>query len=240
MEPGDRDSGAGAPGAQHARELAEMAYEVAYEVAALPVLRAAVALCARPPDPARGAPVPVDAAAYERLRAAVRELHAAETGALRAVEGPVGGPRPAAPEQGTEPGEQRGAATGGHVLVVDDAEAVRDALVSLLRDEGFAVQEAADGAQALAALRASPDPLVVFLDYLMPHVDGAGVLAEVARDPDLAGRHAIIFSTANARALPMPVVKSLADVAAVVVPKPFVVDDLLAAVAEACRRLGAA
>jgi CheY-like chemotaxis protein len=124
--------------------------------------------------------------------------------------------------------------------VADDERTVRELLVALLQDEGLAVQEAADGGQALAVLRASPDPLVVFLDYLMPRLDGGQVLQAVARDPALAGRHAIIFSTANGRALPMPVVKSLADVAAAVMPKPFEVDDLLAAVAEACRRLGAA
>jgi CheY-like chemotaxis protein len=81
---------------------------------------------------------------------------------------------------------------------------------------------------------------VVFLDYLMPHLDGGQVLEAVARDPALAGRHAIIFSTANGRALPMSVVKSIADVDAAVVPKPFEVVALLAAVANASLHLGAA
>jgi CheY-like chemotaxis protein len=124
-----------------------------------------------------------------------------------------------------------------HVLIADDEDSLREALVSLLQDEGYAVQEAADGGQALDALRTSPDPLVVFLDYMMPRMSGGQVLEAVARDPVLADRHAIIFSTANSRTLPMPVVKLLSDLTASVVPKPFEVDALLDAVADACRRL---
>ena len=127
-----------------------------------------------------------------------------------------------------------------HVLIADDEDTLREALVTLLQDEGYAVQEAADGSQALDALRASPDPLVVFLDYMMPRINGGQVLEAVARDPALAGRHAIIFSTANGRALPMPVVKLLSDLSASVVPNPFEVDALLDAVADACRRLRSA
>ena len=57
------------------------------------------------------------------------------------------------------------------VLVVDDEPAVREALDRALRLEGYEVEQAADGAEALAALGRSPADAVV-LDVLMPRVDG--------------------------------------------------------------------
>jgi two-component system response regulator MprA len=58
-----------------------------------------------------------------------------------------------------------------HVLVVDDEPAVREALESSLRFEGYRVSLARDGVEALEAVeRLRPD--VVVLDVLMPRVDG--------------------------------------------------------------------
>jgi two-component system response regulator MprA len=60
------------------------------------------------------------------------------------------------------------------VLVVDDEPAVRSALERALRLEGYDVDLAADGAEALRRLSAqSPDAVV--LDVLMPNVDGLEV-----------------------------------------------------------------
>src|SRR5437867_984356 len=57
------------------------------------------------------------------------------------------------------------------VLVVDDEPAVRSALERALRLEGYEVELAADGAEALDRIAAaSPD--AVLLDVLMPRVDG--------------------------------------------------------------------
>lgn len=71
------------------------------------------------------------------------------------------------------------------VLVVDDDDLQRDVLADVLGRAGYAVEVAADGIAALAAVRASaPDVLV--LDLLLPGLDGASVLAELRRDPALA------------------------------------------------------
>jgi len=61
------------------------------------------------------------------------------------------------------------------VLVVDDEPMVRDVLARYLEKEGFAVQTAEDGEQALAAFDASP-PDLVLLDLMLPRVDGLEVL----------------------------------------------------------------
>jgi two-component system response regulator MprA len=61
-----------------------------------------------------------------------------------------------------------------HILVVDDDRAVREALERALGLEGFDVELAADGAQALASVkRREPDAIV--LDVLMPGLDGLEV-----------------------------------------------------------------
>jgi signal transduction histidine kinase len=69
-------------------------------------------------------------------------------------------------------------------LVVDDDPAFRTAMRSLLSGRVDRVIEAADGHQALARLRDEP-PDVVFLDLILPGLDGAGVLSAMSDDPVL-------------------------------------------------------
>ena len=64
----------------------------------------------------------------------------------------------------------RGAA-GTRVLVVDDEPAVREALRRALALEGYDVELAENGAEALRKLGPT-DPDLVVLDVLMPEVDG--------------------------------------------------------------------
>jgi two-component system response regulator MprA len=60
------------------------------------------------------------------------------------------------------------------VLVVDDDEALRNALARALRLEGYEVELAADGAEAVDQLGACHPDLVV-LDVMMPVLDGVAV-----------------------------------------------------------------
>lgn len=61
------------------------------------------------------------------------------------------------------------------LLLVEDSERLRHAMRPLLVGAGYAVDEAADGAEALAFLE-SFDYAVVVLDLMLPKIDGLGVL----------------------------------------------------------------
>ena len=58
-----------------------------------------------------------------------------------------------------------------YVLVVDDDPAIRGLVADALRDEGYAVDLAAHGREALDAMRARR-PATVVLDLMMPVMDG--------------------------------------------------------------------
>src|SRR5205814_3048493 len=62
-------------------------------------------------------------------------------------------------------------ATEAYVLVVDDDPAIRGLVGDALRDEGFSVDLAAHGREALDAMRARR-PSTVVLDLMMPVMDG--------------------------------------------------------------------
>ena len=64
------------------------------------------------------------------------------------------------------------------VLVVDDEERIRQSLNGVLRDEGYEVQEAQDGVQALKQIESDP-PDVVLLDIWMPGMDGMETLERI-------------------------------------------------------------
>jgi two-component system, NtrC family, nitrogen regulation response regulator NtrX len=71
------------------------------------------------------------------------------------------------------------------ILVVDDEERIRQSLNGILKDEGYEVQEAKDGTQALKQLETDP-PDLVLLDIWMPGMDGMEILERMkAQIPNL-------------------------------------------------------
>ena len=123
------------------------------------------------------------------------------------------------------------------VLVVDDDPDLRETLRWALEMEGYGVCEAADGVYALAVLKFSVRPLVTVLDYRLPGMTGGEVLAAVAADPQMAGRHTFVLVTADRQYLP-PALVLWADRQGIrILSKPFDFEALLAAVAEAAGRL---
>jgi two-component system alkaline phosphatase synthesis response regulator PhoP len=67
------------------------------------------------------------------------------------------------------------------ILVVDDEQNIRDLATIYLQKEGFTVESAADGQEALARFRDGAPALVV-LDVMMPGLDGFEVCRELRRE----------------------------------------------------------
>lgn len=84
------------------------------------------------------------------------------------------------------------------VLVVEDDEAISDAISLLLEDEGHQVTQAADGHTALEALRDGERPSLILLDVTMPVMNGLEFRAEQLRDDALAAIP-VVLCTADAR-----------------------------------------
>lgn len=84
------------------------------------------------------------------------------------------------------------------ILVVDDDEDLRRLLRATFADDEFDVTEAGDGREALSAVAAT-HPDVVVLDWQLPALSGAEVLAELSTQPS---RPYIIVLTAFGEADP--------------------------------------
>jgi two-component system OmpR family response regulator len=89
--------------------------------------------------------------------------------------------------------------TGGNgearqrILVVDDEPSIVDAVATALRYEGYDVEEAATGGEALAAV-ARREPELIVLDWMLPDLDGI----EVGRQLRARGfKTAVLFLTAK-------------------------------------------
>jgi len=79
--------------------------------------------------------------------------------------------------------EQQTQPMSGRILIVDDESAARIALATLLRREGFEVDDVRDGAAALERC-ASFRPDLVLLDILMPGVSGFEVCRQIKATPE--------------------------------------------------------
>jgi DNA-binding response OmpR family regulator len=71
-----------------------------------------------------------------------------------------------------------------NILVVDDDPHIRELVRHFLQNEGFAVHEAADGAEALAKLESVKAALVI-LDIMMPNMDGWQLCRELREHSDI-------------------------------------------------------
>ncbi len=128
--------------------------------------------------------------------------------------------------------DRNGPASGARVLVVDDEPNIVDVISMALRYEGFEVDAAATGAEALAKAR-DTRPHVMLLDVMLPDMEGFEVAkrlgAEHARVP-------IIFLTA--RDATEDRVRGLTVGGDDYVTKPFSLEELVARVRALLRRAG--
>jgi two-component system response regulator MprA len=116
------------------------------------------------------------------------------------------------------------------LLVADDDRAIRESLGRVLRLEGYDVTLAADGAEALEAIRTDP-PAGLILDVMMPHVDGLTVCRVMRSEGD---RTPILMLTARTETADR--VAGLDAGADDYLAKPFDLDELLARVRALLRR----
>jgi two-component system, OmpR family, response regulator MprA len=117
------------------------------------------------------------------------------------------------------------------ILVVDDERAVRESLRRALELEGYEIELAADGREALERLEAESHPDVLVLDVLMPGVDGLEVCRRLRR---AGSRLPVLMLTA--RDAVENRVAGLDAGADDYVTKPFALEELLARIRALLRR----
>ena len=114
------------------------------------------------------------------------------------------------------------------VLVIDDDDAIRRLLSTLLKRANADVESVPDGRDALARLGSRPYSVII-LDLMMPAIDGFGVLERVSETmPELLKR-IIVLTAVSQNTLNQLTAEALVWR---VIRKPFDIDDLLHSVAD--------
>jgi CheY-like chemotaxis protein len=113
------------------------------------------------------------------------------------------------------------------VLVVEDDQDIRELIADILTGEGFPVEQASNGAEALHKMKAGFAPDVVLTNLLMPVMDGYQLNAELKRHAGWSSIPTIVMTAGRAQP------NALADVEAVL-QKPVDLEHLLARVKKAC------
>ncbi len=134
---------------------------------------------------------------------------------------------------GRSDGAGSGTVGGVRVLVVDDEVDLADAVARGLRREGYAVDVANDGGDALDKLSFTPYDLVC-LDVTMPDTDGRAVCRAIRSDPHLDPQPRVLMLTA--RDALEDRVAGLDDGADDYLVKPFAFPELAARVRSLLRR----
>jgi two-component system chemotaxis response regulator CheY len=112
-------------------------------------------------------------------------------------------------------------------LVVDDSRAMRTLLTRLMSLQGFDVEQAADGAEALqqlAGLPATDLPEIVLIDWNMPVMDGLTLVTQIRRRPEWRQITLMMVTTESEYG---QIVRALAAGAHEYLIKPFTADALV-------------
>lgn len=83
------------------------------------------------------------------------------------------------------------------ILVVDDDFDVRDSIIDVLTDEGYAAIGVGDGIEALQYLRSHPLPKLILLDWMMPRLDGSQFRIAQLQDSTLAAIPVVVITADN-------------------------------------------
>ncbi len=107
------------------------------------------------------------------------------------------------------------------ILIVDDDPIIREMMQDILKFEDYPTCVVRNGREALELLRSSENYLV-FLDLMMPVLDGQEVCETLDAEPEVRKRHVIVLMSA------MDKLVEFADLNVDArMPKPFSVDDLM-------------
>jgi DNA-binding response OmpR family regulator len=79
------------------------------------------------------------------------------------------------------------------ILIADDNENIREALTYLLEDEGYQLWLAKDGAETIEKVREF-HPDILFLDIMMPEINGYDVCQVIKSDPVLKNTYVIMLT----------------------------------------------
>jgi DNA-binding NtrC family response regulator len=125
---------------------------------------------------------------------------------------------------------QRALSSHHPIVLVDDDEMLRTALVAILERAGFKVHATADGEEALRFIEKNPVSLVI-TDLIMPQIEGIELIVRLRKSrPDLK----IIAVSGGGRVRPETFLGAAKSLGAwKVMSKPFSTPDLVAAVREA-------
>lgn len=108
-------------------------------------------------------------------------------------------------------------AVSSKILIVDDEEDVRKLLVMIFKDVGYQVVSAVNGKEAIeVARREHPD--LIFLDILMPVMDGFEACSILKSDPQTKD---IFIAFLTAKDMPQDWDRGLQSEADVYIAKPF-------------------
>ncbi len=83
---------------------------------------------------------------------------------------------------------------GLKVMIIDDSKTIRRTAESLLEKAGCTVITAVDGFDALAKI-ADSDPDVIFVDIMMPRLDGYQTCALIKNNSDFSNKPVIMLSS---------------------------------------------
>lgn len=116
------------------------------------------------------------------------------------------------------------------ILVVDDDPVIREMMVDILDLEGYAVDVARNGREALNRIEdlqhtGSDNGYLIFLDLMMPVMDGQTFYHELMAHPDWRAQQVIVIMSA----LDHIAQANLPDVN-VIIHKPFGVDEILSVI----------
>lgn len=120
-------------------------------------------------------------------------------GAAITSAGPTPGRRLVVPqtnvaEVGVDESQNKGSLAGLRVMVIDDSKTIRRTAETLLKKEGCDVVTATDGFEALAKI-SDHQPHIIFVDIMMPRLDGYQTCALIKNNQVFKGTPVIMLSS---------------------------------------------